>query len=359
MSEINLMRRVNFDEAVSLILHSNGNAVHLMGEPGVGKTSIQDVLVERTGYHKVYIDGPNTDVGQAGMPIPNHTTRTLDFYPTALFKLHLNEPSIIMIDEWTKTDDYVRNTLHPMLHERRLGDFRLHPDTKVFTTGNMDSDGVGDSAKGHTRNRQTWVWYDKPNAEYWLHWAANNGIAAEIQAWVREYPHCLASYRDGGQEKNPYIYNPQDASQTAFVSPRSLHKASNWVNVRDELTENAFIAALDGTLGMAASRDLQAYIAMADQLPTREAIEKSPDSALVPTSPAAQCILCFKAVSAATRDTFAVWMRYVRRLPKEAQAVFINSILEVREKKSWVITHPAFVTWARENQYMFAGLKGN
>jgi hypothetical protein len=52
-------------------------------------------------------------------------------------------------------------------------------------------------------------------------------------------------------------------------------------------------------------------------------------------------------------------MRYIKRLPKEAQAVFVNSILEVREKKSWVLTHPAFVTWARENQYMFAGLKNN
>jgi hypothetical protein len=51
-------------------------------------------------------------------------------------------------------------------------------------------------------------------------------------------------------------------------------------------------------------------------------------------------------------------MRYVRRLPKEVQAVFINSILEVKDKKSWVLTHPSFVTWARENQYMFAGLKG-
>ena len=103
---------------------------------------------------------------------------------------------------------------------------------------------------------------------------------------------------------------------------------------------------------------MQAYIELADQLPTREAIENSPETALVPNSPAAQCILVFKAVTVATKENYATWMRYIKRMPKEVQAVFINSILEVQAKKAWVMTHPTFVTWARENQYMFAGLKG-
>ena len=80
MSELSFNRRINFNEAVDLLINSGHNSIHLTGEPGVGKTAIQDVIVEKTGYRKVYIDGPNTDVGQAGMPIPNHTSRTLDFY---------------------------------------------------------------------------------------------------------------------------------------------------------------------------------------------------------------------------------------------------------------------------------------
>lgn len=356
-AEVSLIRRVNFSETVDVLLNAGANSVHLVGEPGVGKTAMHDVIVERTGFRKVYIDGPNTDVGQSGMPIPNHQNRTLDFYPAEYYGLHTGEPVCIMIDEWTKTDDYVRNTLHPLLHERRMGEFKLHPDSIVFTTGNLDSDGVGDHVKAHSRNRQTWLPYMKPNAKEWCAWATNNGMAPEVIAWVHEYEHCMMSYLDGGQEKNPYIFNPNDATQTAFVSPRSLAKASHWVNRRTALTDNAFIACLDGTIGYAASRDLQAFIELADQLPTRESIENSPDSAVIPTSPAAQCILMFKAVAVVNRDSFGTWMRYVRRMPKETQAVFINSLLEVKDKKSWAITHPSFVTWARENQYMFAGLK--
>jgi hypothetical protein len=137
-----------------------------------------------------------------------------------------------------------------------------------------------------------------------------------------------------------------------------LFKASHWVTIRDRITENSLIATLDGTIGISASRDLQAYISLADQLPTSESIEKSPDTAPVPSSPAAQCILAFKAVSVCARDTFATWLRYIKRMPKETQAVFVNTILENRVKKDWVLVHPAFVTWARENQYMFSGLKG-
>lgn len=359
MAEVKFNRRtINFSETVDLILNSGHNCVHLEGEPGVGKTAIHDTIVERTGYRKVYIDGPNTDVGQAGMPIPNHGTRTLDFYPADYFGLHIDEPKVIMIDEWTKTEDYVKNTLHPMLHERRMGTQKLHPLDIIFTTGNQTKDGVGDSAKSHTRNRQTWVTYMKPSADEWLIWAGNNGVAAEVMAWVKEYPQCMASYMDGGQAENPYIFNPNDASQTAYASPRSLFKASHWVNVRDRITENALVAALDGTIGQSASRDLQAYISLADQLPTRESILNSPDTATVPNSPAAQCILLFKAVQASQRDTFGTWMRYVRRFPKEGQALFINNLMENQAKKDWSLVHPSFVTWARENQYMFAGLKG-
>jgi hypothetical protein len=356
-TDVNLIRRVNFAETVNVLLNAGENSVHLVGEPGVGKTAMHKEIIERTGFRGIYIDGPNTDVGQSGMPIPNHQSRTLDFYPAEYYGLHTGEPLCIMIDEWTKTDDYVRNTLHPLLHERRLGNFNLHPDSIVFTTGNLDSDGVGDHVKAHTRSRQTWLPYMKPTAKEWCAWATNNGMTAEVIAWVHEYEHCMMSYLDGGQEKNPYIFNPNDASQTAFVSPRTLAKASHWVQRRSALSENAFIACLDGTIGYAASRDLQAYIELADQLPTRESIETSPETATVPTSPAAQCILMFKAVAVVSRDNFATWMRYVKRMPKETQAVFINSLLEVRDKKAWAIVHPSFVTWARENQYMFAGLK--
>jgi len=50
-------------------------------------------------------------------------------------------------------------------------------------------------------------------------------------------------------------------------------------------------------------------------------------------------------------------VRGMTRRGRSAYAI-INSLLELKDKKAWAMVHPSFVTWARENQYMFAGLKG-
>src|SRR5690606_37103789 len=104
------------------------------------------------------------------------------------------------------------------------------PDSIVFGTTNLASDGVGDALQAHARNRVCFVQISKPSADEWLEWAANNGVAPEVMAWVREYPHCLASYTDGDDD-NPYVFNPK-RTKAAFVSPRSLHKASHIVAQR-------------------------------------------------------------------------------------------------------------------------------
>ena len=51
-SDLNLSRRVNFAETVDILLNSGETSVHLTGEPGVGKTAMHNVIVERTGYRK-------------------------------------------------------------------------------------------------------------------------------------------------------------------------------------------------------------------------------------------------------------------------------------------------------------------
>ena len=48
-SDLNLSRRVNFAETVDILLNAGANAVHLTGEPGVGKTAMHQEIIARTG----------------------------------------------------------------------------------------------------------------------------------------------------------------------------------------------------------------------------------------------------------------------------------------------------------------------
>jgi len=209
--EIRMTSEVSLQEAEDMILAcGNENAIHLVGEPGVGKTAMFERVVDRTGFKGVYMDVPNLELGEVGIPMPNHETKTTSLYPNDAWGFHKSEPMVIFLDEFTKpSSQAVQNTLHPLLNERRIANFKLHPDSIVITAGNNSSDGVGDNLKAHSLNRITVMPVRKPTAEEWLDWGSQNGVAPEMLAWVKAYPHAMASYLDPSQADNPYIFNPK------------------------------------------------------------------------------------------------------------------------------------------------------
>ena len=193
------------------------------------------------------------------------------------------------------------------------------------------------------------VTISKPNADQWIEWAIGKGIEAEVIAWVSRFPQVLASYTDGGQNDNPYIYNPK-RNQNAFVSPRSLETASNIVRTRKQNDPDAVIAALTGAIGESGARDMQAYIEFADQLPTWEATVTKPDTAPVPTSPGACAIVVFGAISRVDKQTITPFMQYLERFEPEWQAVFAINIAKAPTKQSIAFSCKAFAAWVAKNQ---------
>jgi len=341
--EIRMTSEVSLAEAEeSIIAFGNENAVHLVGEPGVGKTAMFERIVERTGYKGVYMDVPNLELGEIGIPMPNHETKTTSLYPNDAWGFHKSEPMVIFLDEFTKpSSQAVQNTLHPLLNERRIANFKLHPDTIVITAGNNSSDGVGDNLKAHSLNRITVMPVRKPTAEEWLEWGSQGGIAPEMLAWVKAYPHAMASYLDPSQADNPYIFNPKFPKRS-FFSPRSGHRASNIIKKRDKISKNALIVGLVGTIGESAARDL-----------TWEQVMNDPANAQVPTSPAALCIMAYGAIQRVDRANISKWFTYLKRTPTELQSVFCLSATKHSEKKQVLMTSGAFVDWMREHQYLF------
>lgn len=352
--EVRMTTEVSLAEAEDAILaFGNQNAIHLVGEPGVGKTAMFERVVAKTGFRGVYIDTPNTELGDIGIPMPNHETKTTALYPNENWGFHLQEACVIFIDEFTKPSSMaVQNMLHPLLNERRIGGFKLHADSIVVTAGNNTTDGVGDMLKAHSLNRITLLPVRKPTAEEWIEWGASNDIAAEALAWVKAYPHALASYKHAGQEENPYIFNPK-IPQRSFVSPRSLHRASNILLKRHLITRNALIAGLTGSIGEAGARDMLAYVEVADSLPTWQEVIDDPKGCKLPSSPAALNIMAYGAMQRIDRANISKWFEYLKRTPKELQSVFCLSTSKHPEKKQILMTSGAFVNWMRENQYLF------
>jgi hypothetical protein len=290
------------------------------------------------------------DLGDIAMPVIDHETKTTRYYPNARFKVHEGKPVVIMLDEFTKGADPVKNMLHPLLEKAnpRLGDVSVS-NSIVFITGNLSSDGVGDTLKAHSRNRIVPLTVSKPTADEWLDWAMNKGIEPEVCAWVNRYPHALASYIDGDQNDNPYIYNPK-RTMGAFVSPRSLETASNIVRTRRENDSDSIICALTGAIGEAGARDMQAYIEFADQLPAWEAIIANPKTANVPNKPGACAITVFTAISKIDNKSIVPFMEYLQRFDPEWQAVFAINLAKTQSKQALAFSSSAFANWVAKNQ---------
>jgi hypothetical protein len=343
---------VNLKQAVALACACRNNRFAFLGEPGIGKTSTEGEFQRITGMHTCFIDCANLDLGDAAVPMPDKETKTLEYYINSRFGMHNNEPVVIILDEFTKAADPVKNMLHPLLEIRkpRLGSVFLPEGSIVVLTGNLDSDGVGDSLLAHTRMRLTMLEISKPTSEEWLAWASTADISPVVMAWVHRNPHALASYRDGDQKGNPYIFFPNQMAD-AVVTPRTLELASNIVKARDAFDSTSLQAALAGTVGKAAAGSIAAFIAHQDSLPTWESIMREPTKAKMPESDGAMAVLVFGAIERFKhKDEVTAFLSYMDRADVEWQGVFCVHLMRSPTKNPLAFGCKAFADWVSKNQ---------
>jgi hypothetical protein len=368
------MSIINFGSSISLKQFADSVAfcgeettIIGCGEPGIGKSSILKLLEKRfPDYAVSYIDCTLLDLGDFALPytVEMNGIKVTEFAPNARFNLHVGKPVIVMLDEIGKALKPVKNVLLTMINEHRIGDKKLPEGSIVFATTNLASDGVGDVLEAHARNRACVVNIRKPHAGFnadgtidedsWGRWAIDNDIAPEVIAWVKQTPDCLASYTDPAQKDNKNIYQPGQP-QTAFVTPRSLEKASHIVKQRHILGDEVTISLLAGTIGEPAARAMQAFFTVIDKLATWEAIINDPKGAKLPEDVVARCLTVFSAV-ARVKDSPTVdkFLDYLGRMEKEWQALFARSIMASTDKQKIAIRSDKFKKWAMDNHWLSA-----
>jgi len=225
MSKVNFSLTTSIDETKQLIKSIGAtNTVVVVSEPGVGKSTILSMLKAEMGedeYDYIYVDCPVKDMMDIAASIPNHESKSLEYYVSSLFKMGNGKKKVIMLDEFMKSPKLMQIIYTRLMLERSVGDLELPEGSIVFATSNNASDGVGDGMLAHVGNRVCLVNMRKPNHEEWNTWASANNIARPIRAWAAMNTKAFKSYLDPDQADNPYIFKPSSTSKS-FVSPRSL-----------------------------------------------------------------------------------------------------------------------------------------
>jgi hypothetical protein len=346
----------NLQEAAALVANAGAHVTFLFqGEPGIGKSAMLDTLAIQTGLKPVYVDCTILDVGDVQMP--RVTDLSVTFVPNGMFVS--DEPLLVMLDELGKATRAVRNALLPLLYERRVGAYPLPKGSIVFATTNLATDGVGDTMEAHARNRVCQVQIRKPSAKEWVKWAQAHNVHPAVTGWVHEFPHSLQSYADGGDD-NPYIFNPRRPTP-AFVTPRSLVAASNIIVAADmsnAFTPSSLFAALAGAIGAPAAADMEAFLELRHEVSgVWSAILRDGNTAPVPANPMSHLLIVQQSLFRLLQDPDPViitqWFRYLQRLPREVQALFVSQAGEHGTLMSAMYhTGPDLRAWAVENRWM-------
>jgi hypothetical protein len=371
MSKVQFVNTVSINELRTIIPLIGGDLTPVIqSEPGCGKTSLLSMIasdhgdkwrspkdgtsIEGDKFDYIYVDCPVKDMSDVGMTIPNHATQQLEYYVSELFNLGNKKPKVILLDEFMKSPKLLQVIFTRLMLERMVGDAPLPEGSIVFATSNNASDGVGDNMLAHAGNRVCIMRMAKPSPDEWLAWASENGISRVIRAWVAMFPRCLASYIDGDQKDNPYIFKPSMTS-LSFVSPRSLAKADVIVKNRDAMTENSVKVALAGTIGASAAGDMSAFLSLEKSLTDVKDIIKKPDDIEVPKDISAQLMIMFQAVDVlATQDELTKFMSFVKRVPSsEVQGVFFTMMMRSPKAIRLARNNLEIAEWAKNNHELF------
>ena len=358
MSKMNFTPTVTINELRKMIpLIGSELTIVIQSEPGCGKTSLLKMIEEDHGdkYDYIYVDCPVKDMSDIGMTIPNHSSKTLEYYVADLFKLDSHKPKMILLDELMKAPKLLQIIFTRLMLEKMAGDRSLPAGSVIMATSNNASDGVGDSMLAHAGNRVCLVRMAKPTPDEWLQWATANGISRIVRAFVSMFPRVMASYTEGDHQKdNPYIFKPS-MSTLSFCSPRSLAKCDAIVKHRDVLGENATMVALAGTIGASAAGDMAAFLSLEKSLMDVKDIIKKPKDVPMPTDISAQLMIMFQAVDTlATQDELTSFMEFVERIQSsEVQAVFFTMMMRSPKAVRLARNNAKIAEWAKNNHELF------
>ena len=359
MNAAHSMYALGLDETADLI----GTVGHLRsviveGHIGTGKTSIEKLLMEKfPDYTMVRFDCTNKGLGDLFLPnmADLNGAPYVRFVPNEELGVHLDKPIILNFDEIGKADKSVIKGVRRVLLERMVGTQKLHPDSIVFATTNLGLEGLGDLLPAHTRNAVTIVQTRKPSKIEAIAYGLKHNFDPILLGWYSQEPKLWQTFDEvANPTENLFIFHPQDKARTSFFTPRSGEAASDYLKLRDKLSDNQLYAALMGTIGADAAQDLMAFVQLFDQLPSLESIRNDPHGAIIPTSASAICMVVYKVLGSLDRQLLNSWMIYSKRIREEARTMFVQSAMHPEYPHLDMVTQNADITqYAIDHNYMY------
>ncbi len=350
--------------------------VIVSGRYGIGKTALQTEFMNDPLFANHIIPAPiectQLSEGDLAMPDIDREKGVSRLLPNERFGVtrdnqkgvNGSRPVVLMFDEVGKVPPRIVNMIAAPLYERRFGTYSLPEGSITYGCTNLSEEGLGDSLPAHILNRVIHVTMRGPTQSEWVtDFAIPRKLSAELIAATETFPSVFDSWEDyqpGGKyagkdirKDNPWISNPQDASQEQCATPRSLHAASDIIEAAKAsgMDDTTLGAALEGTVGAAFAAELTSFIRFGRDIPSFARVCADPAKCPIPTSPVAQMVQVFQFVTQTkTRDEVEAVVEYNVRQTHEMQSLLINRVANTSSVLALFATNKRFGLALAENR---------
>jgi hypothetical protein len=183
----------------------------ILGPPGIGKSDIVASFALEAGMEMVSLLGSQLapeDVMGVPRLLPNGTS---EFCPPSL--IARDTPFVLFLDELPAASIEVMKAFYSLIHERRVGHHRLHPETVVIAAGNRLQDHAIARPMPSALMNRMWFVEVEASLQDWMVWAHAHHIHPLVTTYLEKRPSHLTMM-------------PQKPNEI-FTSPRSWHLLSD------------------------------------------------------------------------------------------------------------------------------------
>ena len=357
-------------QKVVLQMYEAGDAIHLMGPPGCGKTDfIRNEVVgmlsakygEQFGF-KISI-APTLDAPDyKGFLVPTKDakgnlisffTRSPEFPSDEYLEQHPR--GIYFIDELSSAEHLTQKALSSPILDKVFGNNTLPPGWQVWAASNRAADRAGALRMlSHIRNRVREIPMEN-DALSWAVWAEKHGIHPLVIAWAKANP--TVAFVDEVPNTDRPFSSARSVVRAAKLLQVGLAQDADGKLVDMELPSDVLIQqCVYGDIGEGAGANLFGYLKVWDKLPTLDEILADPMKAKCPQELSAGWAAGQMCIHFAKGGNIDQLWTYTERLPREVQVSMAKSLLE--RSGSSLLNSPALIKWIHANKALITSSTG-
>jgi len=236
-----------------LLLHvAVTRPVFIWGQPGIGKSSLVEEFAVQVGLPCETLLGTQLAaedlIGVPRIVGDGDQARSRFCPPESIAR---DEPFVLFLDELNGSSHEVQKAFYSLILDRRLGSYRLHPESVVIGAGNRSQDSaIVRPMSSALINRMVHV-HLVSSPRDWLAWARRN----DVHPWVIDYI----------SQRPDHLTTAPPRHEEPFSTPRAWHMLSDLLHsyragADDDVPDELLRALALGTVSPAHAGQFRGYV---------------------------------------------------------------------------------------------------